>query len=301
MSGGTMSNLILKEWEVIIMVYKNCCDVDFELIYQCFNEGFSDYIVKFDLPLEAFRKSFFGPEGNELKHSFIAIENKRPIGLVLGGIKDYQGIKTMRCGAFCIVPDYRGKGIADELFYLHKEKAISEGCSQMMLENIIGNDRALNFYKKHGYEKVYELQYFRLEDFSKLKGLYNKNGYEIKPIEFSELEKARDLMGDVHINWQNDFTYIEKSEGQYNYGTFENGRLVGILSINEYGRINLIWVDKKYRGQRIGSALLSNAIEMLNLTKLGTSFPNNHTLYGFYKKLGFEKEKIAQYEMYLTL
>jgi len=283
----------------MIVVFKNCNDVDFEMVYQCFNEGFSDYIVKFDLPLEAFRKRFFGPEGNELKHSFIAIENNRPVGLVLGGIKDYQGIKTMRCGAFCIVPDYRGTGIADELFYLHKERAISEGCSQMMLENIIGNDRALNFYKKHGYEKIYELQYFQLSDLSKLKNFNNE--YDIKPVEFSQLEDVRERMGDVYINWQNDFPYIEKSEGQHNYGAFMDNKMVGILSINEYGRINLIWVDKKYRGQKIGSTLLSNAIEMLNLTKLGTSFPNNHTLYGFYKKLGFEKEKIAQYEMYMTL
>lgn len=285
----------------MIVIFKNCYDVDFELVHQCFNEGFSDYIVKFDLPVEAFKKRFFGPEGNDLKHSFIAIENNRPVGLILGGIKDYQGIKTMRCGAFCIVPDFRGAGIADELFYLHKERAISEGCRQMMLENIIGNDRAFNFYKKHGYEKMYELQYFRLEDVTKLKEIKINSLYEIKPIEFNELEKARNLMGDVYINWQNDIDYIEKSEGQHNYGAYEDDKLIGLLSINEYGRINLIWVDKKYRVQRIGSALLSYAIDMLDLTKLGTSFPNNHTLYGFYKKLGFEKEKIAQYEMYLNL
>src|SRR5690554_5103896 len=103
----------------MIVVYKNCYDVDFELVYQCFNEGFSDYIVKFDLSLEAFKKRFFGPEGNDLKHSFIAIENNRPVGLILGGIKYFQGIKTMRCGALCIVPDFRGTGVADELFYLH--------------------------------------------------------------------------------------------------------------------------------------------------------------------------------------
>lgn len=281
------------------MALKNCNDVDFELVYQCFNQGFSDYIVKLHLPLEEFKKRFFGPEGNELKNSFIAIEEEGPVGLILGGIKYYQGIKTMRCGALCVIPKYRGEGIADQLFYLHKERAISEGCKQMMLETIIGNDRALNFYKKHGYEKMYELKYFQLSDLSKLKDFNNQ--CDIKPIEFSQLEEMRDQMGDVYINWQNDFPFIEKSEGQHNYGAFLDNKIVGILSINEYGRINLIWVNKKYRGQGIATGLLKNATEMLNLTKLGASFPNNHTLYGFYKKLGFEKEKIAQYEMYITL
>lgn len=281
------------------MSYKNCNDVDFELVYKCFNEGFSDYIVKLHLPLEAFRKRFFGCEGNELKNSFIAVEEEGPVGLVFGGIKDYQGIKTMRCGALCIIPDYRGKGIADELFYLHKERAISEGCSQMMLETIVGNDRAMNFYKKHGYEKVYDLQYFKLSDLSNLKHLDKK--HYIKPIDFNGLEESRELMGDVHINWQNDFPYIERSEGQHNYGAFDGDKLIGILSINEFGRINLIWVDRKHRGKGIATSLLSDAAERLNLIKLGASFPNNYALYGFYKKLGFEKEKIEQYEMYLPL
>ncbi|SHI84328.1 GNAT family N-acetyltransferase [Lutispora thermophila] len=281
------------------MAFKNCKDVGFELIYQCFNQGFSDYIVNLHLPLEEFKKRFFGPEGNELKNSFIAIEEERPVGLILGGIKDYNGIKTMRCGALCIIPDYRGKGIADELFYLHKERAISEGCKMMMLETIIGNDRALNFYKKHGYEKVYELQYFQLSDLSKFEKF--NNPYDIKPIEFSQLKEIRDEMGDVYINWQNDLPYIEKSEGQHNYGAFIENKIVGVLSINEYGRINLIWVNKKHRGQGIATGLLRNAIDKLNLIKLGTSFPNNHVLYGFYKKLGFEKEKVAQYEMFMIL
>ncbi|HHY77782.1 MAG TPA: GNAT family N-acetyltransferase [Clostridiales bacterium] len=125
--------------------------------------------------------------------------------------------------------------------------------------------------------------------------------YEIRAIEFAELKNAKELMGDVYINWQNDFQYIEKSEGQHNYGVFADNKIIGLLSINEYGRINLLWVDKKYRGKKIATSLLRNAIDELNLTKLGTSFSNNHNLFAFYKKLGFEKENIAQYEMYLTL
>lgn len=281
------------------MVFKKCSEVDFNLVYKCFNEGFSDYIVKLHLPIEAFRQRFFGSEGNELENSFIAIKEQGPVGLILGGIRIYQGIKTMRCGSLCIIPDYRGKGIADELFYLHKERAISEGCSQLMLETIVGNDRAVNFYKKHGYETIYDLQYFKLSDLSSLKKKEGK--HIIKPINYNELEKVRDYIGDVHINWQNDFPYIEKSEGQYNCGAFMDDKLIGALSINEFGRINLIWVHKKFRGQGVATSLLSSTIEELNLTKLGSSFPNNFALYGFYKKIGFEKEKIAQYEMYLPL
>lgn len=280
------------------MAFKKCSEVDFNLVHKCFNEGFSDYMVKLYLPIEAFRQRFFGPEGNELENSFIAIENQGPVGLILGGIKVYQGIKTMRCGALCIIPDYRGKGIADELFYLHKQRAISEGCHQLMLETIVGNERAVNFYKRHGYETLYDLQYFKLSDLSNFK---KKELHIINPIGFNELKKIKEFIGDVHINWQNDFPYIEKSEGQHNYGAFIDDKLIGALSINEFGRINLIWVHKKYRGQGVATSLLSSAIEKLNLTKLGSSFPNNFALYGFYKKIGFEKEKIAQYEMYLPL
>ena len=69
--------------------------------------------------------------------------------------------------------------------------------------------------------------------------------------------------------------------------------------MNEQGKISF-FVDKDYRNRGIGSRLLQVARENLNVSSLSIGFPNNNLLEGFLKKTGFEKNSLAQYEMYVS-
>jgi ribosomal protein S18 acetylase RimI-like enzyme len=288
----------LEGYEVI--EYKRCSEVDMDLVYNAFSGGFSDYIIKIQMPMEAFVSRFFGPEGNSLDFSFIALQEGRPVGLILGGIKEYEGIKTMRCGTMAIDPEFRGMGISQKLMELHREEALKHGCKQLFLEVIVGNDRAINFYNRLGYEKIYDLYYYSTKDISTIKEKVNPD-LNIKPISINELRKFGERGSDVHINWQNDLDYIEKSENQLCLGAFSDGEIVGAISVNKNSRISYLYVDKRYRGRNIGSTLLARATEDLSLDRLSAGLPNNASTIGFLKKLGFNKDNIAQYEMYVTL
>lgn len=281
--------------------YKKCSESDDHSIYHAFQTGFSDYIVKMEVSQEDFFKRFFGPEGNSRVHSFIAFYEENPIGVILGGIKTYEGIKTMRCGALAIHPSYRGKGVSQRLYELHKEEAMAEGCKQLFLEVIAGNDRAINFYKRLGYEKVYDLTYYSLEDLSTLKEAAKKNAaFPVKSSNFSHFqENARKW--NYHINWQNDLEYIEKLSDALFYSAIDGDRAIGYLVMNPNGTIRFLMVDQAYRNQGIGTSLLLAAVSGLNSSRLSVGFPNNSLLGGFFKKLRFEKSSLAQYEMYKTL
>ena len=283
-----------------MITYKRCDEVDIELIYNAFSIGFSDYIIKLDMPKDFFVKRFFGPEGNNLESSFIALDDNRPVGVVLSGIKEYEGIKTIRCGTLAVDPEYRGNGVSKRLMELHKEEGINNGCKQLFLEVIVGNDRAINFYKKLNYDKIYDLVYFSLSDISKLKEKDTMT-LEVKIIDMEELRKPQERIKDVHLNWQNDMEYIEKSEGQLNLGAYINTKLVGVVSINKSSKISYIWVENSLRHKGVATKLLVNAAKELNLSKLSAGFPNNARLEGFLKHIGFERDKISQYEMYYTL
>ena len=50
----------------------------------------------------------------------------------------------MRCGTLAVHPNYRGVGVSQKLFELHKE-ALQNECKQLFLEVIVGNDRAIRF------------------------------------------------------------------------------------------------------------------------------------------------------------
>jgi GNAT superfamily N-acetyltransferase len=280
--------------------YQRCDEVDFDLVYKAFSDGFSDYMIKTEISKENFLKIFFGPEGNDLGTSFIAIYENEPIGLVLGGIKYYEGRKTMRCGALAVSPDYRGKNVSQKLYDLHKEKAIKHNCKQLFLEVIVGNDRAINFYKRLGYEKIYDLSYFSLSDLSTLKGYQSNSDTIVKKISFTDFE-SKLKKWDYHINWQNDLDYIRIVGNNIFYGAYIENKLVGCICVSPNGKISFLFVEKDFRGKGIGMNLLNTVIVEVDLMNLSTSFSNNSSLEGFIKKLGFERNKLSQYEMYLTL
>lgn len=280
--------------------YKRCCEVEIDKVYEAFSIGFSDYIIKIQMPKEAFIERFFGPEGNSLDISFIALDNERPIGVVFSGIKLYEGIKTMRCGTMAIDPEYRGKGVSTELMELHRKEAIKQDCRQLFLEVIVGNDRAINFYKKLGYEKIYDLVYLS-KDNIKLEEKKLNDNLIIKEINIEELKEYADKTSDIHINWQNDMEYLEKLKEQKHFGAFMSDRMIGAISTNKNTRINFIYVDKGYRGNQVAASLVNHSASELGLKKMSAGFPNNASLIGFLKRMGFKRDAISQYEMYITL
>ncbi|PIE93608.1 GNAT family N-acetyltransferase [Bacillus fungorum] len=279
--------------------YKRCSEVSIDLVYEAFRDGFSDYIIKMEVSKEDFIQRFLGPEGNLLEHSFLALDGDKSVGVILGGIKDYENIKTMRCGTLAVHPNYRGIGVSQKLFELHKEEAIQNECKQLFLEVIVGNDRAIRFYNKLGYEKVYDLSYYNLKDLTKIISKDGK-GIEVKKLEFQAFKVEIQKWLYFHINWQNDRDYIEKTNNTF-YGAYVGNELKGSICINEQGKISFIFVDKDYRNRSIGSKLLQVVRDELNLASLSIGFPNNNLLEGFLKKTGFEKNSLAQYEMYLLL
>lgn len=279
--------------------YKRCSEVNIDLVYEAFKDGFSDYIIKMEVSKGDFIKRFFGLEGNSLEHSFLVLDGDKPVGVILGGIKDYENIKTMRCGTLAVHPNYRGVGVSQKLFELHKEEALQNECKQLFLEVIVGNDRAIRFYNKLGYEKVYDLSYYNLKDMTKIIHRECK-GIEVKQLEFPAFKVEIQKWLHFHINWQNDMDYIEKTNHTF-YGAYIGNDLKGSICINEQGKISFIFIDKEYRNRGIGSKLLQVVRDELNLESLLISFPNNSLLEGFVKKTGFEKNSLAQYEMYVLL
>jgi len=280
--------------------YQKCSEVEDRFIFQAFMDGFSDYIVRFQFTEEDFISRFYGPEGNDRKFSFIAFDQDQPVGVILGGVKNYESIKTMRCGTLAIHPNYRGTGISKRLFELHKEEAINQGCKQLFLEVIVGNDRAINFYHRLGYEKIYDLVFYSNTDLTKMLSAKSNSNTKVQRIDFTTFKQGIQRWN-YHINWQNDLEFIAEVPTNVFFGSFENGQLIGALSINPTGNISFLMVEKFMRGRGLGSLLLKTAAKELHLSKMSGNFPNNSLLEGFFKKQGFTKDSLSQYEMYMVL
>ncbi len=296
----------------------NCMETDDRQIFEAFKLGFSDYSIKFDMEIEFFIERFFNLEGNQRAHSYVAFDEEKPIGVVLGGINHYDGLKTLRCGALAIAPDYRGKGVSQALMLEHETVAKTEECSQMMLEVLGDNHRGIHFYEKLGYLKTYILYYYALsrttflekrESMSLIKQnqLKSYSTYsQPKIIKNDDLSEIKTYMNDIHINWQNDFHYIEKLGNTFIYGIYQGSEhnprnLVSFVIINDQGKIYKVFTHPKHRGNSLGKSLLDHIFTEHRLEKLVYSTPGNSSIATFLHACGFKRESLYQYEMIKNL
>ncbi|GAB6108230.1 GNAT family N-acetyltransferase [Fusibacter bizertensis] len=281
----------------------NCMEVEDQDIFNAFKLGFSDYAIPFDMDLHTFINRFFHVEANRKEYSFIAFDDEHPVGIVLGGINDYDGIKTLRCGALSIAPDYRGKGISQELMLAHESIATMEKCKQLMLEVLYENNRAIHFYEKLGYLRTYNLFYYTLlkNDFVNYR---EEHGAYSPPLSISadDLICLKDNMTDIHINWQNDFHYIDKIVHMNYYGIYEgtdyiSNHLVAFVAVDDKAKIYRIFTHPKHRGKNLGKTLIEHVFTNHDFERITFSSPANSPISTFLQSIGFNKEKRSQYEM----
>jgi ribosomal protein S18 acetylase RimI-like enzyme len=278
------------------MEIKRCSDVSESLIFETFLNGFIDYPVKFPGDEAFFFERFFGAEGNQREGSFIALSKGKGFGLILGGIRLFDSVKTLRCGTMCVVPEFRGKKVAQLLWEAHRSEGIRQGCKQLFLEVLDENARAIRFYEKNGYEKRYILKYYQI---SQLKESCTDSDMVIEPIDFKRLaEFRRTEFRGLHINWQNEMDYIERAEPQI-FGIYAAEHLIGACCIQK-GNIFFLGVGDGFRGRGIGTEFVRHALA-LSPNGVRLSFSNNALLEGFCQKLGCSLNPVLQHEMYQVL
>ena len=184
---------------------------------------------------------------------------------------------------------------------MHKTSALANHCKQLFLEVIKDNHRAVRFYENHGYRPVYTLKYYFCMVQSLQTYVYTLP-YNIIEISFEMLEAFRNALPDCHINWQSDTPYYSANKNETYLGAYEEDKLIGMMAMSPQGKINFIWVDPAYRNRGLGRIMVQkSAQQQQNIEKVTTCLPNNGLYEGFLRKLGFEKEPLEQYEMYLPL
>ena len=277
-----------------------CSEVSDKVIQEGFKAGFVDYIIQIEMDVKTFANHFFGVEGNEREYSFIAFKNNEPVGVILSGLRTDEPFKTLRCGAMSIKPEERGNGLAQDLMVKHEEVAKMLGCKQLFLEVIVGNDRAIAFYKKSGYEKVYDLTYRKL--LVEEKGIKFKRDESVyKQVVETDIEEIRKLRSlDLsHMPWQGSFPYIQDMKCHC-YGIKEENELkAGLIMTPE--KVYYLWVHPTMRLQGYGSALLLRGINDLEPKSLRMTYTNNSLVHTFANYIGMELDPISQFEMYKWL
>ena len=112
---------------------------------------------------EDYRDKFVAIELKELKEKngkcFIAVENNKAVGLVMGEIREYSEYdyldytcpKTGDIIELIVSNNYRGKGYGNKLMNKMEDYFKEQECEIITIDVFSYNEKAINFYDKNGY------------------------------------------------------------------------------------------------------------------------------------------------------
>src|SRR4051812_22545617 len=89
---------------------KGLNELTFDQALQIWNEGFKGYFVDVTMTLDVFIARII-KENLSISKSIVAFEENRPVGILLNGIQEMNGVKTAWNGGTAVVPEYRKKGV----------------------------------------------------------------------------------------------------------------------------------------------------------------------------------------------
>lgn len=277
-------------------------------IVETHNEAFSDYEVPMNISLELFQY-FNIRRGVRYDLSIGAIEDGKLIGFILNAIDYWNGkLTAYDCGTG-VIPEFRKKGVGNQIFNELLPILRKENVKQYLLEVIQNNIAAYNLYRKRNFQITREFECLQAERIS-IERKLNESMTDLSTIEYNIQElKLLDWgiarkFWDYYPSWQNSDFSILRVEDSFGYiGAFLKKDLVGYLVYEQNGGITQLAVHPKHRNQKIGLKLLEMLMkkcpnsENFNIINIDT---RDTTLLAFFKKLGFESF-ISQYEMILKI
>lgn len=227
--------------------------ISFDFLFDAFSRAFNDYEIQIDkneFQMMLSRRGFV-PE-----LSFGAFDEGQLVSFTLNGIGMFNGQKTGYDTGTGTVKEYRGKGLATEVFSFSIPVLKNAGITQYVLEVLQHNTKAISVYKNLGFEASREFNYF-VQHKDEIKHSFRSLKYELRRIDL-DLKEQMVRFHDFAPSWQNSFESIARRRSDFIIlGAFDGKTLVGYcIFAPDTGDITQIAVDKNYRLQGIASSLI---------------------------------------------
>ncbi len=243
-------------------------------LYRAFMDGFSDYMIRFDMDEAAFEAIFLVRDQNQPSRSIVAYVDGRPVGVMLSGIAHLDAGWVTRCGGLAVAPGYRRLGIARELMRRFDEQA--EG--MRLLEVIQGNEQAYDLYARLGYDVVREIVYYQ--------SVPTETAATLDVVPITELFEREYPKAVHHPIWQRDVRTTQQQatlvrvteEGREGSLLFRDNVLLDVFGRDE----DAVWL--------LRAAGCKHPVHL-------TFTSDRPAFIEAAEALGFEKDTVAQFEM----
>ena len=279
------------------MEIKSLEKTDIETLVKAFEKAFADY----DIQLNADElKTMWKRRGFNSNLSFAAFEGEDIVAFTLNGAGNFNGQKMAYDTGTGTLKEYRGQGLATEIFEYSIPYLREANINHYLLEVLQHNIKAVSVYRNIGFEVTREFNYFVWKNEDINNEVENiKISCSIETIDLGKHNSVSDFW-DFYPSWQNSFEAINRaSEDFISLGSFVDKKLVGYCVFEpNSGDVTQIAVDKLHRRKGIGSVLLHEASKLNKLpqTKLLNAETSCTSIVDFLKSKSIEITG-KQYEM----
>lgn len=278
---------------------------DFPRIITTFDEAFADYYLKAKASCERWLYNRCVKNGVAFDCSVGAFDGERMVGITLVGLDDWLGVPAAFDAGTGIIPDYRGRGLAREMFNLAAPRLKERGIRKFLLEVLQVNEPAIKAYRKSGFEITREFDCYELNVRDISARLTESASYEIKPIGRGQITAFRDHV-EWQPSWENSFSSIDRIPDKIvAIGAFDGSLCIGELVY--YPLLNWILslvVRRDYRRKGVAGQLLTHFLRELDpkigSVKLTNVDHSDQATTAFLTHHGF-RVFTTQYEMALGL
>lgn len=245
------------------MEIKSLEKTDFDTLFRAFGRAFADYEVQ--LNAEQLR-AMLTRRGFDPTLSFAAFDGAQIAAFTLNGIGNFNGVPTAYDTGTGTLKEYRGTGLATEIFRHSMPHLRRAGVGQYLLEVLQHNTGAVSVYRNLGFETVREFNYFcRANTEIVDRGDTPRLPHSVRrtdPEKFASISSFWDFTP----SWQNSFESIGRAAGDFvSLGVFTEEELVGYCVFEPAsGDVAQIAVKRQYRRKGIAGLLLR---EMLRLNR----------------------------------
>lgn len=226
--------------------------VPFKDITNCFNLAFSDYLVTFEVTEEELKERWHAAR-IDYDLSFVAMENKQPVGFIIIGIDQSNQLKTAFNGGTGVVPNFRGTKIVDQLYQHAIPFFLKNGVEQCSLEVISNNFKAIRVYERIGFHVCKALKCYKLE--KPVKETTNAT-FTIKKVKTGNW-KNYELFWSWQPSWECNSQAVPLNQDAEVYEIFDDNKLIAYFVITlSNNRLLQFAVAKDYRRNGVGQWML---------------------------------------------
>lgn len=243
------------------MEIKSLKNTNFDTIFTAFSKAFADYELQLNkTQLQAmFKRRGFNPN-----LSFAAFEAGEIVAFTCNGIGNFKNISTAYDTGTGTLKDYRGQGLATQIFEHSLPYLKKQGIKQYLLEALQHNTKAISVYHNIDFKVSREFYYF-IQDNQEIRNELKTPvlSYDIKPINLEQHNQISTFW-DFCPSWQNSLDSIRRASKDFiSFGIFTANKLIGYCAFEPIsGDITQIAIDKNYRRKGLGSLLLQKMLEL---------------------------------------